>query len=540
MTNQVLLDRSQRSRQPKRAIARQPRHQLPTVLSMVIIGVGILLRVMQFASGRSLWADEAKLSLNILNRSYLELTQVLDYDQVAPIGFLWLEKLATQIFGETDVALRIVPFVASITSLVLVYYLARRFIHPIGVPIAVALFALQGREIYYASEIKQYSGDVMVALLLVSVIYRQTSQLTRQQMFWFAGVGAIAIWLSHPSIFILASLAGAQIFAQVIRRIRDRKPVDIAAWIPVYGAWAVSFGAFYLLSLGENSGNDTLLASWASRRAFPSGFPDLDWLFYSLKRLFWKPLDFPKPFFDKVAIAASLVGIVSLARRNIATVLVLLLPTALTLVAAYLYKYPFYSRVLMFLVPFWMLLMAQGVAQIITLRVTLPSLSSVWTRIVASCIGFAWLGLLLYVPAVNAQAYLSPPVTDEEIKPVMAYIEDHWQPNDLIYVFQKSQFQFQFYREQYGFGSDDYVVGVDPDAYVETDFGKVKRLYRQNLRQFCGRDRLWVLIADIDMRPQTEFMLERLEQMGDRLETFEVENLVSSVYLYNLGQCSGK
>ncbi|MEB3211616.1 MAG: glycosyltransferase family 39 protein [Leptolyngbyaceae bacterium] len=541
MTNQ-LLPRRQRRRvtQSERAIAPHPRQRLLTTLSIVLIGIGILLRVMQFASGRSLWADEAKLALNILDRSYLELTQVLDYDQVAPIGFLWVEKLATQLLSNAEVALRIFPFAASIASLVLICQIARRYLHPVGVPIAIALFALHAREIYYSSEIKQYSSDVMVALLLVAVIYSPSPLLTRRQIWLFSGVGAIAVWLSHPSIFILASLALTQILSQIIRTIRDKKAFQLGAWVPVYGAWAVSFLAFYFLSVSENSGNDTLLTSWASRRAFPAGFPDLDWLFYSLKRLFWKPLDFPKPFFDKVAIAACLAGIVSLARRKGEAVGLLLLPLVMTLVAAYLHKYPFYSRVILFLIPFMALLMAQGVAWLITLRVEIPNLRSTWTRIAASFLGCIWVGLLLYVPAAKAQAYLTPPVTDEEIKPVMAYIEENWQSGDLIYVFQKSQFQFEFYREQYGFDADEYVVGVDPDAYVETDFGKVKRLYRQNLRQFCGRDRLWVLISDLKIRPQTEFMLERLDQWGDRRDSFEVDALASSVYLYDLGQCSGK
>ncbi|MEO1522107.1 MAG: glycosyltransferase family 39 protein, partial [Cyanobacteria bacterium J06633_2] len=387
MTNQILLKQHPNTPQAEKAIARHPRHRLLNLVSMIMIGIGIFLRVVQFVANRSLWADEAKLSLNIVDRSYLELTHVLDYNQIAPVGFLWIEKLATQVFGNTDLALRVFPFLASLASLVLVYQIARRYLNPVAVPIAIALLALHAREIYYSSEVKQYSSDVMVGLLLVSVVYSTSPQLTKRQMLLFSGIGAIAVWLSHPSIFILASLATAYVVAQLVQASRFKKPLQLTTWIPVYGVWALSFLAFYVLSVGENSGNDTLLTSWASRRAFPTSFPDLDWLFYSLKRLFVKPLDFPRPFFDQVAMVACLVGIISLCRQTIKAALVLLLPLGMTLAAAYLYKYPFYSRVILFLVPFMLLLMAEGIAWLITLRVAIPKLSTRWTRFSASFLG---------------------------------------------------------------------------------------------------------------------------------------------------------
>ena len=57
-------------------------------LILAIICFGILVRLVQYLFNRSLWADEAVLALNIVNRSYLELLEPLDYEQGAPIGFL--------------------------------------------------------------------------------------------------------------------------------------------------------------------------------------------------------------------------------------------------------------------------------------------------------------------------------------------------------------------------------------------------------------------------------------------------------------------
>ena len=50
------------------------------------------MRIAPFWLDRSLWLDEAKLALNVLERSPARLFQPLDYEQAAPVGFLLLEK----------------------------------------------------------------------------------------------------------------------------------------------------------------------------------------------------------------------------------------------------------------------------------------------------------------------------------------------------------------------------------------------------------------------------------------------------------------
>ena len=76
-----------------------------------IIILGIILRLIQYISNRSLWFDEAMLALNIIDRSFLELFKPLSYDQGAPIGFLILQKLAVQIFNNSEYALRLLPLI---------------------------------------------------------------------------------------------------------------------------------------------------------------------------------------------------------------------------------------------------------------------------------------------------------------------------------------------------------------------------------------------------------------------------------------------
>jgi hypothetical protein len=144
------------------------------ILCVAILLLGAAFRAAQYAADRSLWLDEAMLALNIVNRSFLELAQLpLEYDQAAPLGFLLSEKLLTTLFGNADYVLRILPLLSGLASLWALYALAKRVLaQRVAIVTAVLLFAVSAPLIYYASEVKQYSCDVLICLLLLAAIIR--------------------------------------------------------------------------------------------------------------------------------------------------------------------------------------------------------------------------------------------------------------------------------------------------------------------------------------------------------------------------------
>jgi hypothetical protein len=73
------------------------------VAAALLILSGAILRIRQYLTGRSLWADEAMLALNIVERDFAGLVQPLDYDQGAPVGFLMGgEVVLTQCWESTS------------------------------------------------------------------------------------------------------------------------------------------------------------------------------------------------------------------------------------------------------------------------------------------------------------------------------------------------------------------------------------------------------------------------------------------------------
>ena len=136
-----------------------------------LICLGVVVRIFQYLFNRSLWLDEAGLAVNIVNRSFLELFRPLDCQQAAPIGFLLVEKCLVQLFGNNEYVLRLFPFICGVASLFLFYKLTRDYIQTRTVLLPVGLLAISALQVRYSSEVKQYSTDMAVALLLYNITF---------------------------------------------------------------------------------------------------------------------------------------------------------------------------------------------------------------------------------------------------------------------------------------------------------------------------------------------------------------------------------
>src|SRR5215216_898722 len=189
------------------------------VITALLILLGALLRLRRYLTGRSLWADEAMLALNIVNRNFAGMFQSLDYDQGSPIGFLLVEKLFNSILGKNEFALRLFPLLVGLGSLGLFYLLLKQITRGVGLLTALALFAFNPRLIYYSSEVKQYILDVVVTISLLLLAAPTFSASSRKKDFiWLGFGGLIALWFSHPATFVLAGIGIALVIITLRRR----------------------------------------------------------------------------------------------------------------------------------------------------------------------------------------------------------------------------------------------------------------------------------------------------------------------------------
>jgi len=127
--------------------------------------LGVFLRLWQYSANRSLWFDEALLALNIVHRPFALLLQPLDNNQGAPIAFLFSEKALIELFGNKDYVLRLFPLVTGSVAIFLMWKVLEDYVGGVGAKFALLSFAISEALIYYASEVKQYSSDVLACLL---------------------------------------------------------------------------------------------------------------------------------------------------------------------------------------------------------------------------------------------------------------------------------------------------------------------------------------------------------------------------------------
>ena len=186
---------------------------------------------------------------NLVNRSASRLLlEPLAYHQVAPVGFMVVEKGISRILGESDLAFRALLLPIGLAALVLFLPLAERLLDGFAVPFAVAAFAIGAPFIRYSAEVKSYGIDIAatVALSLLTLRLRDPDATAARCV--LAGVaGAVLVWFSQPTVFVLAGLGAALVLAWL----RDRDAQTrrgIGVTVPL---WAAASAAATLVALGH-------------------------------------------------------------------------------------------------------------------------------------------------------------------------------------------------------------------------------------------------------------------------------------------------
>ncbi len=207
------------------------------------LGLGILARSVRYFLRFPLWEDECFLCVSVFQRGFGGLLEPLEYHQVAPVLFLWLQKVATTVFGFNELALRLVPFACSLASLFLFYRLVSRVVGGTARLFCVALFAVSYPGVRYAAEAKQYSTDLFASLVLVVLLVEWLRRPAQRQ--WLLALVIwcpLAIGLSYPAVFTAAAVS--LILFVVIWR---RRIAGMWTWWVLYNAGiGAAIGAIFL------------------------------------------------------------------------------------------------------------------------------------------------------------------------------------------------------------------------------------------------------------------------------------------------------
>ncbi|HET9803326.1 MAG TPA: hypothetical protein VFP96_08825 [Candidatus Acidoferrum sp.] len=443
-------------------------------LMLLIVLLGIALRAWAYLRDTSLYLDEILLSRNILDLPlrYL-LTKPLMLDQVAPRGFLLIERVAVAIFGGNEMALRLFPFTCSVASLLLFRRLAERILSPIGAAIAVFLVAIGVPFIRFGAEVKQYECDLLAAIVLLLIARNFMENEVSTRLLALNGLaGFTVIWFSQASVLVMAGIGVAIALEWLVTR--DGKAgralfFTISQWA-VASLAAVATGLRSMTPSTRQYMNDF----WAGA-FFP--FP-----FHWRTGAVWIGQRFSELFSDatllryKWPVAFTLLaaaGIAVVWNRNRVVAWLLCGPPLVALAAAIAHQYPFRGRLAFWLLP----------AAILFLAAAIDRVRDKASRL-HPAVGAATVLAVLVVP-VLAIAEAPPPYEIEHTWELLGYLQQHRQPGDAIYATQLEEVGMRFYGPRFGLQPNEWITGAcDRDD---------ARTFLRDMDRFRGTRRLWVL-----------------------------------------------
>jgi len=473
-----------------------PHYRFKAILIIIFLtGSGI--RLFHFINNRSLWMDEIYLCSSFVHMDYLELaSNILDYQQKAPIGFLWMVKLCTDLFGYHEMSLRIIPLIAGIISLFLFADVCKYYLKPIPLLIAVAIFAFSPALAYHSVECKQYSTECLATVLALLLFLRYQSKTSINDKVYWGILGGLLLWFSFSVIFILAGIAFGLTLSDIIKK--DWKSLFLNA--TAFCLWLISFSLNYMLFTHKHADSEWVVYFFKLYDNFmpfpPLTLQQLKWFprnFYDLMDyplgLVWNLKGFDPHFYIKLIsipflpILCFFTGIFFIFKNNRKSFYVFTFSIMFMLTASGLYLYPLLERFWVFISPVFIIFIAEGFQYI-------------QQKFRSSHISGFLIMLLLIGPFIQSIYYIYQPVffykhKKSFEKECLSYINDNFIAGDAVYNYWNNAPGYKVYK---------HILNLRYTAVEGKDYRKTssnRSVYNNELQKeftkFSGSKRVWII-----------------------------------------------
>jgi hypothetical protein len=424
---------------------------VPIAVFVALLMLGGGLRALGLFGDRCLWIDEAMLALNLVNRTPAQLLEPLDWNQGAPVGFLLAVKGTISALGAAEWSLRLVSFLASLAGMIAFTWVARRTLSPAAAVLAVGLMALSPHLVSYAAECKQYASDAAIAIGLFAVaLGLLEGRGGTRRWLALAAAGAGAVWCSHPATFVLGGIGTALLIQAAVAR--DRMRCRAAAL--TVGWWLLSFVGCYFLCLKQLGGNKYLTEYWTDHfmPLPPTKIGDAAWVADHLVAFFTMPGGFGGALMPLGGFAAVLgvLGLREFARERWPVALALSLPVGFLLLASGLHKYPFGGRLLLFLIPSAVLLVARGTRAVYEAARDKDRFAA-----------YLVVGVLVLAAVWQTADAIRRPLRYEQLNPVLEQVQSDIRPDDRVYVYYSAVPAFTFYTRDRALPASSVTLGEE-------------------------------------------------------------------------------
>jgi hypothetical protein len=363
-----------------------------------VAAFGVLVRVLAFARHPRLDLDEAMLALDVTGRSLGGLVHPLGFEQVAPILFLWISRISVAVGGVNEQTLRALPFVAGLAFVPCMWFATRRLIQSRGsATLAAAIAAVCPIAMFYADFFKPYAVDATVAAVLLWLVVRVIDAPASRSAWWsFGTFSVVAVFLSAPSVFVVASALAAIAMSPASRDPAGRRHTALVA-----STWALCAAVNFVVLLRSATGNAYMQHYWDGAFLLPPLRHMVDLvrgrIGWTVQETFLGDAIAYAAVVRLVLVAVGVTGVAALGRqRGKWSVVLFLGPVLLAAAASVLRLYPLSERTLLYMAPFVIVATVAGVD-------TLAGLVVARSPRVRPIV-FATLAVLLLIPATMDSA----------------------------------------------------------------------------------------------------------------------------------------
>lgn len=439
-------------------------------LALVVVLAGAALRIWRWAANRPLWLDEQMISMNLRDYGFAGLVGELDHNQSAPLGWLWLQRLVVDLFGTGERALRLVPLLFGIGTLVVGWLIARRYLGPVGAVVVVGFLAVNEALLRYSTEVKQYSSDAFWVLVLLGLAGWVVEQPTpRRATSWWV-VAAVAGWFSMGAILAVPGFAVVLFGVALWGRWRAERGrwFAVRTWWPAVRdvalpgvVWLVAFAAHYQMSLRFAANSDYLADFWDGLGYPPQSGPRAvaRWLLDRPAALADDPLHLNAGLPSALSpdLVANLfwllvaAGVVIAFRRRPAYGMLLASPIAVALLLAVLRVVPLAIRLALWFVPVLFVAVAvalDGAARASRSAFAARTSPSRAVAVVIAAVCLAPFVTLAFFGRAAVSATAAEPGVDD--RAAVAWMRAEHRPSDLVLVVGSATRALQWYDDPEG------------------------------------------------------------------------------------------
>ena len=408
------------------------------LLLILIFAAGILIRLYYYVQNNSFWYDEASLAINVVNGSYKSLFSGLQLMQACPPGFTVSVKFLLDLIHPKniyirDLLLRLIPFVCGVASIFAFYRLEECVFKNSKAKIltGLLLFSITPAAILYSVQFKQYSTELLISIILFIIFYKIIFE--EKNKWYYLPVIVLSVWFSYSAFFVVAAGLLALFF-------KNKK-----MFLLILGFTVLNCLVYYFLSLKDVfSVNYSFMNSYWSEAYSFLHITHPTRILYRTGDMFI--------LIKNISLIAGLVVYIPFliywaGKENYIKKVLFTAPVLFAVLASMLHKYPFSCRLILFLLPVFLILLVEVKGKIgLALKIILGSISLI--------------SISTYSPDTRDICY-------SYARDITAYL-NHNKKQEEVLIFDSNYNEYLFYFNDYNLkiGNDSIIL---PAAFYSED-----------------------------------------------------------------------